>query len=131
MKNPNEETSMDLMSNDHRIKSVLGRLEMIIDNENDNIGKDPQFDFKVSNAHKSRCLYELTMLFRDTPHEEIAAGHLDQVQGIKSKLATNASRVEAHLNAVRAVADLLKNAIQEADTDGTYSQEQFMYGAAS
>jgi hypothetical protein len=119
------------MSNDHRIKSVLGRLEMIIDNENDNIGKDPQFDFKVSNAHKSRCLYELTMLFRDTPHEEIAAGHLDQVQGIKSKLATNASRVEAHLNAVRAVADLLKTAIQEADTDGTYSQEQFMYGAAS
>lgn len=67
MINHNEETSMDLMSNDHRIKSVLGRLEMIIDNENDNIGKDPQFDFKVSNAHKSRCLYELTMLFRDTP----------------------------------------------------------------
>lgn len=53
------------------------------------------------------------------------------MQGIKSKLATNASRVEAHLNAVRAVADLLKTAIQEADTDGTYSQEQFMYGAAS
>ncbi len=41
MINHNEETSMDLMSNDHRIKSVLGRLEMIIDNENDNIGKDP------------------------------------------------------------------------------------------
>ena len=34
MKNLNEETSMDLMSNDHRIQSVLGRLEMIIDNEN-------------------------------------------------------------------------------------------------
>ena len=131
MKNPNEETSMDLMSNAHRIQSVLGRLEMIIDHENDNIGKDPRFDFKVSNAHKSRCLYELTMLFRDTPREEIAAGYMEQVKGIKSKLATNASRVEAHLNAVRAVADLLKNAIQEADTDGTYSQEQFMYGAAS
>jgi len=130
MYNNNEEMGMDLMSNDHRIKSVLGRLETIIDNENDNIGKDPKFDFKVSNAHKSRCLYELTMLFRDTPHEEIAAGHVAQVRDIKGKLATNARRVEAHLNAVRAVADLLKNAIKEADNDGTYSQEQFFYSAA-
>ncbi|WP_313614056.1 hypothetical protein [Agrobacterium sp.] len=120
---------MEAMSNDHRIQSVLGRLETIIDNENEKIGKDPKFDLKVSNAHKSRCLYELTMLFRDTPHEEIASGYISQVRGIKEKLAVNARRVEAHLNAVRAVADLLKNAIREADTDGTYSQEQFLYGA--
>ena len=72
---------MDLMSNDHRIKSVLGRLEMIIDNENDNIGKDPQFDFKVSNAHKSRCLYELTMLFRDAGplHDAEPCSHIEHV----------------------------------------------------
>jgi hypothetical protein len=29
------------------------------------------------------------------------------------------------LEAVRTVADLLKNAVQDADADGTYSQEQF------
>jgi hypothetical protein len=34
--------------------------------------------------------------------------------------------VEAHLHAVRAVADLLKNAAREADGDGTYTQEQFL-----
>ncbi|MCS4243453.1 hypothetical protein M2418_002985 [Rhizobium sp. BIGb0125] len=129
MYNHNGTEVMEAVSNDHRIQSVLGRLETIIDNENEKIGKDPKFDLKVSNAHKSRCLYELTMLFRDTPHEEIAAGYINQVRGIKEKLATNARRVEAHLNAVRAVADLLKNAIRDADTDGTYSQEQFLYGA--
>lgn len=129
MYNHNGTEVMEAMSNDNRIQSVLGRLETIIDNENEKIGKDPNFDLKVSNAHKSRCLYELTMLSRDTPHEEIAAGYINQVRAIKEKLATNARRVEAHLNAVRAVADLLKNAIREADTDGTYSQEQFLYGA--
>lgn len=130
MINQEEETTMDVMSSEHRIKSVLGRLETIIDAENEKIGKDPKFDLKVSNAHKSRCLYELTMMFRDTPLEDLASGYLSQFRGIKAKLAINARRVEAHLNAVRAVADLLKNAIKEADTDGTYSQEQFLYGAS-
>ncbi|MGV1834861.1 hypothetical protein ACQZ6C_08880 [Rhizobium rhizogenes] len=116
---------MEVISNDYRIKSVLGRLEMIIDNENNRIGSDPEFDLKVSNAHKSRCLYELTMLFRDTNPAELAVTHIEQLHGLKKKLTVNARRVEAHLEAVRAVADILKNAVQNADADGTYSQEQF------
>ncbi len=121
---------MEILSNDYRIKSVLGRLELIIDNENERIGHDPEFDLKVSNAHKSRCLYELSMLFRDTDQHEIARGYVTQMQGLREKLATNATRVQAHLEAVRAVADILKTAMQEAEDDGTYSQEQFLYGEA-
>lgn len=124
------ESGMDPLSQEYRITSVLGRLEKIIDNENENIGKDPHFDFKVSNAHKSRCLYELTMLFRDADQDVIASGYVNELQALREKLALNARRVEAHLNAVRTVADLLKNAIKEADEDGTYSQEQFLYSAA-
>ncbi|MGM4979936.1 MULTISPECIES: hypothetical protein [Rhizobium] len=116
---------MEVMSQDYRIKSVLGRLEMIIDNENNRIGTDPEFDLKVSNAHKSRCLYELSMLFRDTDPAELAVAHIEQLHGLKKKLVVNARRVEAHLEAVRAVADILRNAVQNADADGTYSQEQF------
>ncbi len=122
--------NMEVVSNDYRIKTVLGRLEMIIDNENQRIGRDPEFDLKVSNAHKSRCLYELTMLFRGTDPKQLATGHIDQMHGLKGKLALNARRVEAHLHAVRAVADLLKNAARDADDDGTYTQEQFTYGEA-
>ena len=118
---------MEVINSDYRIKTVLGRLEAIIDNENQRIGKDPEFDLKVSNAHKSRCLYELTMLFRDTDPRELAVGYVEQMHALKKKLAINARRVEAHMNAVRAVADLLKNAVREADGDGTYSQEQFRY----
>jgi hypothetical protein len=70
------------------------------------------------------------MLFRGTDLKQLAASHLDQMHGLKSKLALNARRVEAHLHAVRAVADLLKNAVREADGDGTYTQEQFIYSEA-
>lgn len=125
MKNGAE--NMEVVSNDYRIKTVLGRLELIIDNENERIGKDAQFDLKVSNAHKSRCLYELTMLFRTTSPRELAVKHIEQMHALKAKLATNARRVEAHLHAVRTVADLLKNAVRDADGDGTYTQEQFLY----
>lgn len=118
---------MEYVSSEYRIRTVLGRLEMIVDNENQRIGKDPEFDLKVSNAHKSRCLYELTMLFRDTAPNDLAASYVEQMHALKKKLALNARRVEAHMNAVRAVADLLKNAVQDADADGTYSQEQFMF----
>jgi hypothetical protein len=121
---------MEVVSNDYRIKTVLGRLEMIVDNENQRIGHDPEFDLKVSNAHKSRCLYELTMLFRGTDPAQLAIGHIDQMHSLKAKLALNARRVEAHLHAVRAVADLLKNAVRAADGDGTYTQEQFIYSEA-
>ena len=118
---------MEIVSGDYRIKTVLGRLEAIVDNENQRIGKDPEFDLKVSNAHKSRCLYELTMLFRDTDPRQMSTMYVDQLHGLKKKLVVNQQRVEAHLEAVRAVADILKNAVQEADADGTYSQEQFRY----
>lgn len=121
---------MEMVSSDYRIKTVLGRLEMIIDNENQRIGHDPEFDFKVSNAHKSRCLYELTMLFRSADPKELASNHVEQLHTLKGKLKVNARRVEAHLNAVRTVADLLKNAVRDADGDGTYTQEQFFYSEA-
>lgn len=112
---------------DVRLQTVLGRLELIIDNENERIGKDAKFDIKTSNAHKSRCLYELTMLCRETSPEEFPTGFSSQMKFLKQKLLLNARKLEAHLNAVRTVTDILRNAVQENDGDGTYTQEQFRH----
>jgi hypothetical protein len=116
---------MEQATNDLRIRTVLGRLETIIDNENDNIGNDPHFDLSTSNAHKSRCLYELAMLTRDVRPDEVPSAFSSQLGRVREKLVTNARRVSAHLDAVRAVVDILKNAVQDLEADGTYSQEQF------
>lgn len=112
---------------DVRLKTVLGRLELIIDNENERIGRDSKFDIKTSNAHKSRCLYELTMLCRETNPEEFPTGFSSQMKFLKQKLLLNARKLEAHLNAVRTVTDILRSAVQENEGDGTYTQEQFRY----
>lgn len=110
-----------------RIRTVLGRLELIIDNENQRLGADPKFDLKTSNTQKSRCLYELTLLFRDTGPQHLPPSFLQQMRYLKEKLAVNARKLEAHLDAVRSVTDILRSAAQEAEGDGTYCQEQFRY----
>jgi hypothetical protein len=115
-------------SSDVRIQNVLGRLEMILDNENTRIGIDPSFDLKTSNARKSRCLYELTMLHRDASPNEISLAFVSQTQYIKTKLVMNSQKVNAHMEACRSVVDLLKTAVQEADADGIYTEQQFRYG---
>ncbi|ANH02885.1 MULTISPECIES: hypothetical protein [Shinella] len=119
---------MEQASNELRIRTVLGRLETIIDNENDNIGHDPDFDLPTSNAHKSRCLYELAMLTRDVRPDEVPQTFSGQLGRVREKLAINAQRVSAHLEAVREVVTILKNAVQDLEADGTYSQEQFRLG---
>lgn len=113
---------------DARIQNVLGRLEMILDNENSRIGVDPTFDMKASNARKSRCLYELTMMNRDAVSGEVTPAFVSQTKHIHSKLEANAQKVNAHMEACRSVVDLLKSAVQEADADGIYSEQQFRYG---
>jgi hypothetical protein len=110
-----------------RLKTVLGRLELIIDNENERLGVDSKFDIKTSNANKSRCLYELTMLCRETEPGEFPVGFSSRMKFLKTKLMLNARKLEAHLNAVRTVTDILRSAVQETEGDGTYTQEQFRY----
>jgi flagellar biosynthesis/type III secretory pathway chaperone len=119
---------MDMATNDLRIRTVLNRLETIVDAENAGIGVDPDFDLQTSNAHKSRCLYELAMLSRDIQPEEMPKSVAPQLKSLREKLAANAQRVAAHLEAVRAVVQLLKDAVREQEADGTYSQEQFRFG---
>ena len=115
-------------STDVRIRNVLGRLEMILDNENERIGIDPTFDLKMSNARKSRCLYELSMLHRNASLDAVSPSFVDQTKHIRGKLMMNSQKVGAHMEACRSVVDILKTAVQNADADGIYSQEQFRYG---
>lgn len=113
---------------DIKLRTVLGRLEMIIDNENIRIGTDMKFDIKASNVHKSRCLYELTLLSRDVGPGDFPQGFSTQMKTVKQKLQVNARKLEAHMNAMRTVADILRSAVQENEADGTYTQEQFRQG---
>lgn len=115
-----ETTSIDL-----RINGVLGRLETVLDQENERIGIDPQFNYQQTNDLKSRCLYEMTMLLRDNAGDAAGAPFADRLAMVRQKLEANSIKLKAHMEAVRNVADLLKEAASAAEDDGTYSADQF------
>jgi len=115
----------DLNSNDHRIVGVLSRLEAVVDAENAAIGNDPKFDLVRSNSIKSRCLYDMTMLFSSRRPLELDPEHKAHLETVKSKLQINNTKVKAHMDAVRDIADMIKETVAAAEADGTYSEAQF------
>jgi len=116
---------MDTTSSDLRLNGVLERLEHILVHENDSIGRDPAFDVAASSAAKSRCLYELTRLSQAVGPEGLSPAAKRRLEAVRPVLKANEAKLRAHVEAVRAVTRLLREAVQAAEADGTYSYEHF------
>ena len=112
-------------SQHQRINGVLSRLEAVIDAENAAIGTDPRFDIKQSNVLKSRCLYDMTVLFRGISPSELDEQQKDLLKSVKTKLDSNNLKVRAHMEAVCGIADMIKQTVTALEADGTYSADQF------
>lgn len=107
------------------LTAIIGRIEAAIGEETAAIGSDPDFDIKGSNARKSRYLYDLNRAVKGLPGGRMPAEHRERLTRLRSLLAENERAVLAHLNAVNEVAGLIREAIQRAETDGTYSAGEF------
>ncbi|MCY6382369.1 hypothetical protein [Hoeflea prorocentri] len=116
---------MSSLDTDDRVLKVLNRLDAVLDFENTALGTDPDFDVEASNVLKSRCLYELSTLTEAVQPEQMSGRHGEMLVAIRGKLERNTAKVKAHLDAVRKVTDLLRDAAQEAEADGTYTADQF------
>ena len=109
------------------LAAIIGRIEEAVDEETAGIRTGTGYDLKASNARKSRYLYELTRAIKGGNEIEFLEQHREGLTRLRQKLARNEAAILAHLNAVNEVAGLLKNAIQRADADGTYSAGEFGY----
>ena len=107
------------------LSAIIRRIEEAIDEETASIRSDPRFDIAASNARKSRHLYELNRVTRGIEPGDYHADHQEALQRLREKLVVNEQAILAHLNAVKEVADILQDAIQRAETDGTYSAREF------
>jgi hypothetical protein len=107
------------------LSAIIGRIEEAVEEETAAIRTNPGFDLKASNARKSRCLYELNRAMKGMGQAEFVEQHREGLARLRQKLTRNEAAILAHLNAVTEVANLLKNAIQQAEADGTYSAGEF------
>jgi len=113
------------MAGPGNLAAVIGRIEEAVEAETAGIRAGGSFDLKASNARKSRCLYELNRAIKGLGQAGLPAEHREGLTRLRQKLARNEAAVLAHLSAVTEVADLMRNAIQNAEADGTYSAGEF------
>lgn len=105
--------------------TLIRRIQEAVDEETDGIRANVDFDVAASNARKSRYLYDLNRASRGMAETLLRDEHREALAGLKRSLALNEQAILAHLNAVREVADIIRNAIRRAEADGTYSASEF------
>jgi hypothetical protein len=104
------------------VVSVITRIEGFLDEETAALSKSLQFDFKTSNDRKSQGLLDLNQALRRLQRTEITAELQLRLAMFREKLAVNLHKIRLHLDAVKEIAAMLSEAIQNAESDGTYTR---------
>lgn len=104
------------------VVSVITRIEGYLDEETAALSKSLQFDFKTSNDRKSQGLLDLNQALRRLQRSEINADLQLRLAMFREKLGVNLHKIRLHLEAVKEIAAMLSEAIQNAESDGTYTR---------
>jgi hypothetical protein len=104
------------------VTSVIERVEECLDEETAALDKFPNFDLKASNDRKSQGLVDLNQAMRRLTSTDINEDLQIRLQTFRKKLAINLRKIRLHLDAVREITAVLSDAIQNAESDGTYTR---------
>jgi hypothetical protein len=105
-----------------RVISVVLRIEGYLDEETTALSKSLKFDFKTSNDRKSQGLVDLNQALRRLQRADVTPDLQLRLKAFREKLAVNLRRIRLHLDAVKEIAAMLSDAIQDAESDGTYTR---------
>ena len=103
------------------ILPVIERLNQTLDAENEQIARGCRIDYEALNQRKSQGLLELTRLQPMIAGAEATKPLCDALAGLRARLDANQRMLRIQLNAARKVGDIIARAIQEGQSDGTYS----------
>ena len=103
------------------LKNAAERLGELLDRETAALRERKKVDLDDLSDRKNQALLELTRISRRLDGGEIDAGLRSLLAELRRKLDENQSVLKLHLQAAGEVADILANAIRDAESDGTYS----------
>jgi hypothetical protein len=104
------------------VYSVIARIEGYLDEETEALSKSLKFDFKMSNDRKSQGLLDLNQALRRLQKSDVNPDLQLRLAAFREKLAVNLRKIRLHLDAVKEIAAMLSDAIQSAESDGTYTR---------
>jgi hypothetical protein len=104
------------------IHKTMQRIDKILDRETEALQTRAAIDLKESNNNKSQALLELGLATRSLEGIALDPDLIEGLKALRTKLAFNQTVLRRHLDAVREVANVVADTIQDREWDGTYSQ---------
>ena len=112
------------------VLAVIRRIEGYLDDETAALDQTPTFDLKASNDKKSQGLVDLNQAMRRLKSADVDQELELRLQAFRKKLAINLRKISLHLDAVKEITAMLSDAIQSAESDGTYTRRAGPYRSA-
>jgi hypothetical protein len=110
--------------------AVIKRIEGYLDEETNALDLTPNFDLKASNDRKSQGLLDLNQALRRLRKEDVNKDVQMRLNTFRNKLSLNLRKIQLHLDAVKEITAMLSDAIQSAESDGTYTRQAGPYRSA-
>lgn len=104
------------------IDRTMQRIEKLVDRETEALRSRATIDLRESNNGKSQALLELGLAARSLEGVTLDPELIARLKALRSKLETNRAILRRHLEAVREIAGVVAETIQDREWDGTYSQ---------
>lgn len=104
------------------VLAIVQRLEAYIEEETTALAATSNFDFKTSNDRKSQGLVDLNQAMRRLTKADVDKPLQQRLAEFRAKLTINLETIKMHLNAVKEISGVLSQAIQSAESDGTYTR---------
>jgi hypothetical protein len=104
------------------IERTMQRIEKLVDSETAALRSRAAIDLKESNNGKSQALLEFSLAIRSLEGTPLDVDLVKRLKALRGKLETNRVVLRMHLEAVREVANVVADTIQDSEWDGTYSQ---------
>jgi hypothetical protein len=109
------------------VVSAIERLEEVVEQETAALKGEQPGDLRDFNMRKSHGLLELMRATRNI--DGAAAPAIGaRLQSLRAKLERNSRVLQTHLAAVQDVSRIIANALNEAESDGTYAQARRLAG---
>lgn len=103
------------------LAKTIERVTNMIDLETQNLRHYQSIDLVSFNHQKSHALLELTRAMRAIPPDALDVEILQGLGVLRERLKSNLDTLDIHLKAVRQVSALIAKAIEDDNSDGTYS----------
>jgi flagellar biosynthesis/type III secretory pathway chaperone len=104
------------------LSGALARLEDVIGEETAALEARQSIDLQDFNRRKSRSLLELTRIIRSLPPKIMDEELRRRIERLRHSLVRNKELLRIHLTAAQEIAEVLANAIGDAESDGTYGR---------